>query len=86
MRSSPESLIDSATIRTREPSKRRTTSRSCPTRFSRNTVNCRSVGQLRPRAVANPIPASSPASPCPTVTTPDGLNSWPADWSPAFAG
>ena len=37
-------LIDKATMRTSVPSNRRTTSRSWPTRFSRNTVNCRSEG------------------------------------------
>jgi len=45
------SLIDRATIRTRLPSNRRMTSISRPTRFSRNTVSCRMVGNPRPRAV-----------------------------------
>ena len=36
--------IEKATIRTRLPSNRRTTSNNCPTRFSRKTVNWRIEG------------------------------------------
>ena len=70
---SPESLIDSATIRTFDPSNRRTTSSNWPTRFSRNTVNCRRVGQFLARAVAYPTSTPSPASPRLTSGTPRGF-------------
>ena len=41
---SVESWIEKATMRTLLPSNRRTTSNNWPTRFSRNTVNCRIEG------------------------------------------
>src|SRR5439155_15543572 len=34
--------------------------RRAPTRFSRKTLNWRTLGQSRPRDVANPVPAPSP--------------------------
>ena len=48
---SAESITVSETMRMSVVSKWRTRERRFPTRFSRNTLNCRTLGQSRPRAV-----------------------------------
>src|SRR5262245_52734499 len=44
------------TMRTSVVSNRRTSVSNSPTRFSRNTLNCRILGQSRPRDVDRSIP------------------------------
>src|SRR5579871_2434024 len=60
MAQSARSVTVKETMRISVVSKRRTTFSSAPTRFSRKTLNWRTLGQSRPRDVANPVPAPSP--------------------------
>src|SRR6478672_11464939 len=60
MAQSAESTTVRETIRMSVTSNRRTRSMRAPIRFSRKTLNWRTLGQSRPRAVSKSIPVPSP--------------------------